>query len=242
MIVALAQIQPKYGDIAYNLASQETFIRQASASGADMIVFPELSITGYEPSLAQALATDPNDPRFQMFQELTDQLNITVITSSPLRTTHGITISLLIYQAGTPVQVYSKQFLHSDEAAVFVPEKHAYSLEMEANIGLAICYELSVEEHIGSYLDKGLDIYLTSAAKTAKGCEAAHKRLAALAKKYEIMTLFVNSIGPCDGVISHGRSAAWNARGEKLEELSTDTEGLLLINTEKQSVHQAMHI
>ncbi len=242
MIVSLAQVQPKYGDIAYNLASQETFIRQSAELGAEMIVFPELSITGYEPSLAHELATDKDDPRFQMFQELADQLHITIITSTPLKTNEGITISLLIYQTGTPVQVYSKQYLHVDEEPFFVAERQSYSFESQPKIGLAICYELSVDEHFQSYLDQGLDLYVASTAKTEKGSIAAHERLSKLAAQHAIMTFFVNSIGPCDGVVCHGRSGAWNRMGQLLGELSSDKEGLLIIDTEKQALIEAIHI
>lgn len=242
MIVSLAQVQPKYGDIAYNLASQETFIRQSAELGAEMIIFPELSITGYEPSLARELAIDTRDPRLQMFQELADQLQITIITSAPLKPTEGITISLLIYQTGTPVQVYSKQYLHADEKPYFVPEKCEYEFESGAKIGLAICYELSVNEHVQSYLGQGLDLYIASSAKTAKGSKAAHERLSKLAAQYGIMTFFVNSIGLCDGVICAGQSSAWNHQGQSIGVLSADSEGLLIIDTTKQDMIQAIDI
>ncbi|MDW3192588.1 MAG: carbon-nitrogen hydrolase family protein [Cytophagales bacterium] len=242
MIITLAQVQPKYRDMAYNLASQETFIRQAAESGTELIIFPEISISGYEPTLARELATTTNDKRFQMFQELADQLHITIITSAPLRSEDGITISLLIYQTGAPVQVYSKQFLPADEASFFVPQECSYRLESGLKIGLAICYELSVKEHFEKSNKGGLDIYMASTAKTADGSDKAHERMAALARENSIMTLFVNSIGPADGVVCNGRSAAWGKDGEKLGELSTDSEGLLIVDTEKQLILEAIHI
>jgi predicted amidohydrolase len=242
LIISLAQVQPKYRDMAYNLASQETFIRHAAELGAELIIFPELSITGYEPTLAQEMATDIADDRFQMFQELADQLHITIITSAPLQTSEGITISLLIYQTGTPVQVYSKQFLPADEEPFFVPQQCSYSLESGLRMGLAICYELSVKEHFESSVKGGMDIYMASTAKTADGSESAHNRMSELAGEHGIMTLFVNSIGPADGVICNGRSAAWNRDGKLLGELATDSEGLLIVDTDKQVIKEAIHI
>lgn len=226
--------------MAYNLASQETFIRQAAELGAELIIFPELSITGYEPTLAQEMATDVEDERFQMFQELADQLHITVITSTPLRSADGVTISLLIYQTGTPVQVYSKQYLHADEEPFFVPQQCSFSLEADIRIGLAICYELSVKEHFESAMKDGMDIYMASTAKTADGSNSAHERLSKLAAENEIMTLFVNNIGPADGVTCNGRSAIWDTNGQKLGELSTDSEGLLIVDTKQQVIKKAI--
>lgn len=242
MIISLAQVQPKYGDVSYNLASQETFIRQAAALGSEMILFPELSITGYEPTLADKLATHVDDERFQVFQELADQLHITIITSAPLQSTEGITISLLIYQTGTSPQVYSKQYLHADEVSFFVPEKRDYTLESAPNIGLAICYELSVQEHFQHHWNQGRDIYMASTAKTASGSLEAHERLSGLAKTHGIITLFVNCVGSCDGVNCNGQSAAWNRHGNQIGELSSNTEGLLLIDTASQTMYQIMEI
>ena len=45
--VVLAQIKPKLGCVADNLALIEERIEQAKAAGADLVVFPELALTGY---------------------------------------------------------------------------------------------------------------------------------------------------------------------------------------------------
>ncbi len=45
--VAIAQINPRLGDVSTNLAVYEEKIRQAVKEGADLLLFPELSLTGY---------------------------------------------------------------------------------------------------------------------------------------------------------------------------------------------------
>src|SRR6185436_9064142 len=45
--IALAQIDPVLGDCAANVAKHVDFIGRARAGGADLVVFPELSLTGY---------------------------------------------------------------------------------------------------------------------------------------------------------------------------------------------------
>ncbi|MDH3443241.1 MAG: carbon-nitrogen hydrolase, partial [Deltaproteobacteria bacterium] len=47
MRVAIAQINPKLGDLKANLELYETKIQQGIAAGADLLIFPELSLTGY---------------------------------------------------------------------------------------------------------------------------------------------------------------------------------------------------
>ena len=46
--VGLAQIYPKLGDLAYNLQVHLDYVRQAREQSVDLLVFPELSLTGYQ--------------------------------------------------------------------------------------------------------------------------------------------------------------------------------------------------
>ena len=47
VLVALAQMAPRLGDLSANVERHLELLRDASAGGADLIVFPELSLTGY---------------------------------------------------------------------------------------------------------------------------------------------------------------------------------------------------
>src|SRR6202167_3289897 len=49
MRIALGQINPTVGDLSGNVALMVRFAREAAARNAELIVFPELSITGYPP-------------------------------------------------------------------------------------------------------------------------------------------------------------------------------------------------
>lgn len=57
-ILAAAQCAVQAGAIDANLALHQQFMRRAQALGVGLLVFPELSLTGYEPTLADALAQD----------------------------------------------------------------------------------------------------------------------------------------------------------------------------------------
>ncbi|NQW68346.1 MAG: NAD+ synthase, partial [Acidimicrobiaceae bacterium] len=49
MRVGLAQINPRVGDLAHNLAKVEEFLSRAEQAGCDVVVFPELTLSGYPP-------------------------------------------------------------------------------------------------------------------------------------------------------------------------------------------------
>ena len=59
MKVAVAQSRPVKGEFDRNMESHVELAEAAAAAGADTLVFPELSLTGYEPTLAARFAVDP---------------------------------------------------------------------------------------------------------------------------------------------------------------------------------------
>jgi len=230
MKICLAQMKSISGDIEANIAKHLLFIDSALASGAKLIVFPELSITNYEPKLAKELATKPNDKAFEIFQEIADNKNIDIAIGMPLVSAKGITISTIIFRANLPRMVYSKQYLHADEKPFFVSGGKQSSMISE-NIALAICYEISITTHAQTAAKAGAKIYIASVAKFANGLIDANKRLADIAKEFNMNVLMVNAIGEADGGICDGGSAVWNMAGDRLEHLPNNSEGLIIFDT-----------
>ena len=69
MKICVAQSKAINGDIEKNIQQHLKVIDRAISYGVDVIVFPELSITGYEPSLSKELAILPGDHRLTVFQK-----------------------------------------------------------------------------------------------------------------------------------------------------------------------------
>jgi len=78
MKLCAAQIRPFKGNIQKNIEAHKRFIELAVSYKADIIIFPELSLTGYEPTLAKELATTQDDKRLDEFQSISDTKKITV--------------------------------------------------------------------------------------------------------------------------------------------------------------------
>lgn len=236
MKLALAQTKPVTGNISANIIAHEQFLLNAVTLGADSIFFSELSLTGYEPALAEALAIAPTDARLKLFQELSNQHILTIAVGVPLKTQAGIIISLLIFQPGQSVLVYGKQYLHPDEESWFVPGINLPPITIkDCNVGLAICYELSVDEHFNNMKSTKPDVYVASVAKFSTGIEPSYRRLAAIAST-GVPALFVNAVGTADNGICAGGSAVWNKKGELLAKLDDVHEGLLIFNSDTEEV------
>ncbi|GAA4396499.1 carbon-nitrogen hydrolase family protein [Nibrella viscosa] len=237
MKLCVAQTRPVKGDIQRNTANHKKLIDLAVADGADIIIFPELSISGYEPELANEVATTLEDSRFDIFQAISNRHRITIGVGVPIRTVRGIWISLLIFQPEQPRQLYAKQYLHPDEEPYFVSGQPTTGLIGDkTRIALAICYEISVPEHAERAHELEAGIYLASVAKSVAGVEKATETLAGVAQTYAMPVLMANCIGHCDNFDCGGKSSVWNAKGELLGQLDDAHEGLLLFDTETQAV------
>ncbi|MVM37050.1 carbon-nitrogen hydrolase family protein [Spirosoma sp. HMF3257] len=237
MKLCVAQTRAVKGDIIQNIENHCKLIGEAISKGVDLIIFPELSITGYEPELANRLATRQDDRRFDRFQQISDTNQITIGVGMPTRSDMGIRISTIIFQPDQPRQTYSKQYLHPDEEPYFRNGQEQVFLTVNSTkIALAICYELSVPDHADYMAKHGADIYLASVAKTAEGIEKATKRLAEIASSYSMPVLMANCVGPCDNVESAGNSSIWTHEGVLVGQLNDTDEGILIFDTDTQSI------
>src|ERR1700753_1352804 len=120
MKIAVAQTRPVKGEIETNISHHKKLIAFAVENGAGMLVFPELSITGYEPELAKELATTPDDSRFDDFQLISNGSRVTIGIGVPILGEQGVMIGMVIFEPNKPRRLYCKQHLHSDELPYFV--------------------------------------------------------------------------------------------------------------------------
>jgi predicted amidohydrolase len=231
MKIGVVQTKPVRGNIAENLADHQQWASLAVERGVDFLVFPELSITGYEPALAAELAMTAEDARFAGLQRMTDRYGVYLSVGAPIRVEEGVQIGMVIFRPEEPRLVYAKQYLHADELAFFVPGKEQLILSLEDHkIAPAICYELSVPEHAVNAYSHRADIYVASVAKTEKGMEKAIETLSGIACTYSMTVLLANSVGECGDGLCAGGSLVMNDKGEVLAELFQE-EGILIYDT-----------
>lgn len=239
MKICLAQTKSTKGDIEQNISNHKRWIEVAVSQNVDLIVFSELSLTGYEPALAQELATEPADPRLNEFQQISDQNEIVIGVGLPLKLGVDIFISMLIFHPKEPRQVYSKQMLHSDELSYFAQGRKQTILTIKnIKIALAICYESLQPEHLERAMKLGAEVYLASVAKSSQGIEKAVAHFSEISKKHAIPVLMTNGIGPCDNFESAGLSAIWDENGTLIKQLDPNKECLLTYDTETKEVNK----
>lgn len=237
MKICIAQTKPIKGNISANIEAHKTFIKLALTLNAEAIFFPELSLTGYEPNLAKKLATNQNDNRLDIFQEISDKNKIIIGLGLPTESESQIRISMIIFEPNKPRQTYSKQQLHSDEFSYF--ENGVGQIIIKSSdkiIAPAICYESILATHSENAFNLGADVYLASVAKPENGIKKAFEHFPAVAKQYAMPVLMSNCVGFCDNFLSVGKSTVWTKEGKLVGQLDDKMEGILLFDTETEVI------
>ncbi len=240
MKLSVAQICSLPGNITSNLAMHVDVVHRAVELGAEVVLFPELSLTGYEPTLAKRLAVRPDDSRFDVLQALSDSHSVVIGAGVPLAVLAGVEIGMLVFQPGVPCQSYSKQMLHVDELPYFVCGNGQTLLRKDGHTLVpAICFESLQPEHADSAANLGANVYLASVAKSATGVAKAYGHYPMIAKRHSMTVIMANCLGPSDNFIGAGRSAVWNLNGQLIAQLDGQREGILVFDTITQEADTA---
>jgi predicted amidohydrolase len=232
MRICAAQTRPIPGNLDANLRSHLQLIDLAVELHAGLVLFPELSLTGYEPKVSKQLAISPYDSHLERLQSLADMHEIVICVGAPTMTLSGVCISMIIFRHGTRRQVYSKQLLHAAELPYFQRGKGQLLFRIgESAFAPAICYESLQPTHAEHAAGLGSRFYLASVAESARTLAKSGAHYPTVAHAHGMTVLMANCLGPCHEFVAAGRSAAWDHDGTLRAELDGEHEGLLLFDT-----------
>ncbi|WP_265129401.1 carbon-nitrogen hydrolase family protein [Chryseobacterium oranimense] len=239
MKIAAAQINPVKGDIPKNIENHKTLVKAAADHNVNLVIFPELSVTGYEPELAEQLSIHYEDPVLDIFQKMTDKNNMTIAVGMPTKADDKLFISSIIFQQGKGREIYSKRHLFPTETGVFSRSENFCQLNILQNkISLAICYDLSDPNHSLEAYQAGSNVYAASVLNSVNFIDDDLFKLSDIAKKYHMHVLMANFTGKSGGYECAGKSSVWNNNGSLLGQLNREDEGLLILNTENNQIEE----
>jgi predicted amidohydrolase len=241
MRIAIAQIESIKGNIEKNIENHLKWIKHAIQNNADMVVFPELSLTGYEPGLAGSLATSQDDTRLDEIQSLSDKNRIIIGVGLPTRKEGSVFVSMIIFQPNKERITYSKQYLYPPEKSIFKAGKNPLVLNLETEVvAPAICYEASSKVHYEYASKNGATIYLASVLSSTGGIDAELKKLSGIARNKGMITFMANYVGKSGGYECAGKSSVWNEKGELMGQLGGKEEGLIILDTISKEITTAI--
>jgi predicted amidohydrolase len=238
MKICAAQTRPIKGNIPQNIETHKKLVEIAISNQVDIIIFPELSLTGYEPELADELSTSQlEDNRLNDFQLISNENNIIIGVGMPTKSENGICISMIIFQPNEKRQIYSKQYLHPGEEQYFVSGQNISPIEKKDNkIAFAICYETSIFEHSEAAHKNGADIYIASVLNSVNSVDKDIKRISEISNRYGMISLMSNLTGKSGDYECAGKSSIWNRQGNLVGQLNSEDEGLIIIDTINQEI------
>ncbi|WP_216628335.1 carbon-nitrogen hydrolase family protein [Pseudoalteromonas caenipelagi] len=168
--VCLVQVEIEKGNFVANLNAHIAMVKQASELGAHLVVFPELSLIGYELDLLQKLAVDAKRDNFLALSKMAIEQGVTIIAGCPLLANGKTTIGAVICFADGRVEFYHKQFLHTGEERYCTAGVDDCVFEVRGyKIGLAICADFTNPVHVANAVAAGADAYVVSALISKSG-------------------------------------------------------------------------
>lgn len=232
--VAVAQVSSIKGNVEANIEVHLKALIKASQLGVNYLVFPELSLTGYEPELALALAFDKNDKRLNTLIDASIKYNITIAIGAPLSCKQLPKIALFILYPSGCVDVYEKMYLHSGEALYFSEGHRHHHIEIHSTkIVNAICADTNHLEHVKYCTEINASIYIAGVLISESGYVDDVAALQSYAKNFNLLVAIANHNKPSGGWKPIGRSAMWSSSG--LLAQANETQDALLVAERKDN-------
>ena len=229
-IYAVAQIQSIREDIHQNINKHMEFIKLAAENHAEIVVFPEMSLTGYERERAMAQCLYKDDARLEDLQKKSDEYNIAIVAGGPLLLDGHLYIASWIFTPGQGTLIYTKKYLHAGEELYFEPgTEYDPSILLDGKtVSFAICYDIEKDEHVACVAEKKSDLYVASIFYTPNGIEGGLARLQKIAKENSLSVLMSNYVGEGYGLLAGGRSSVWSNSGELIVSADSKSECLIV--------------
>lgn len=212
--VAVAQVSSIKGDVNSNINTHLKAVTAASKDAVDYLVFPELSLTGYEPELADELAFSLDDSRLKPLIEAACHHQIILGVGAPIAGEDKPYIGLIVIYPNGRLACYRKRHLHPQEDVFFAAgETQHYTTAKGATIANAICADTNNAAHAQECASAGSDVYLAGVLITEQGYEADTGELARHAQHFTMLVGMANHNAPTGGWSPCGKSAIWSPTG-----------------------------
>ena len=251
--IAAAQTVPVRGDVNVNVEQHVRLAEAAAAEQVRVVVFPELSLTGYELDLAADLAFAEADPRLAPLVDLAASRSMTLIVGAPVRLEAPredesavisgdprLHIGAFIIEPDGAIEIYTKHHLGAfgeharrdgsvppAERTVFHPGTRNPLVRFGAHTGaVAVCADTGRPSHPRHAAERGARTYFASMFIIPSEFEREAASLRAYAIEHRLAVALANYGGPSGGLRSAGGTSIWSESGDLLARLGETGPGL----------------
>ena len=238
--LALAQMNLTVGDLHGNTDAMLGLIQQAVAERADVVVFPELAVTGYPPEDLLFKRQFLDEARAELDRLVAASKGVMVVVGVPDRAGGKLYNAAAVASDGRLVDLYHKVFLPNygvfDEARYFEPGRECPVFTVNGvQVGVNVCEDIwydvgptTVQRVAGAEVIVNIN---GSPYHRGKGAER-QAMLAQRARDHGVFIAYVNMVGGQDELVFDGQSLVLDPRGELVARAPQFEEALLLVDVD----------
>jgi predicted amidohydrolase len=230
LTVVLAQLSPRLHQTKANIETVGRII--AEHPEADLVVFPELFLSGYTLSDIDELAVHLDGPELKMVADMARESSTALIFGAPERVSGGIANSAFcVDEQGTIAAVYRKvQLYGGEESDAFVAGNELLIVELcGLKMGLMICFDIEFPEVARSLARAGAEMLVTISANMEPFGNDHAVFLSARALENGLSHAYVNQVGLSESLTFVGRSAVVSPDGEIYAQAGSSEEKILSV-------------
>jgi len=219
--LSIAAVQPTCvaRDIGTNALAHANAVLDA---GTRLVVFPELSLTGYELNVPTVSRTDP---KLAPIVEACRAADAIALVGAPIDQDGRAYIAALRIDGSGVRVAYRKTHLGGDELHRFAPGDGPTAMDIDGRrVGIGICKDTGTDEHINGIAGLRVDLYVAGLVHHAEELAEHDRRGRRIALRCGAPVVFASFAGPTGGGYDHtaGASTAWAHDGTQLARASAD--------------------
>ena len=252
--IALGQTNTTIGDFSGNSAKIIDYARRAKGAGADLILFPELSVCGYPPRdlVERPWFVERNRQTAEAIARATEGIAVICGLVTPAKSATGKSVlnSAALLRDGKIAFIQSKRLLPSydvfDEMRNFAPAERQQLICLGSKqVALTICEDAWNDKHFWDRRLYGVDpveeligaggqvlLNISASPFYLRKRELRRDMLESIATNYRVPVAFVNQVGGNDSLVFDGSSFALGPDGEIVAQAKSFEEDLVCFDTE----------
>jgi NAD+ synthase (glutamine-hydrolysing) len=260
MQVGFAQINTTVGDIETNARKILAAYQEASQQGAQLVITPELALTGYPPQdlVFKSGFVPQTLEQLRVLHERISAVPLLVgyVDLNPKKTGKPFVNSCAVLEKGRPIRKIFKSLLPTydvfDEARYFEPADDQQPLKLlGAKIGITICEDIWTDKYlrhdlyhcdpVGRLVSLGASVILNlSSSPFSVGKPALRRAMVTeLALQYRIPFFYCNAVGGNDELIFDGNSFVINKEGATVARLASFGEQIAVVESDAPAIVEA---
>ena len=242
--IAAITCQSPVGEIERNLAEIIEWTCKAKTAGADLVCFPELTITGYcnRPEMADIAQTIPGRVSVELAR-LAAEESIIILAGMAQSNPHGLPFaSHCVFHPDGKMEIYHKVHIAPPEKNTFAPGNtipvfHAGGI----TFGIQLCFDAHFPELSAVMTGKGAEVIFIPHASPRGNPEEKHvswlRHLTARAFDNSVFVVACNQIGEnCNGLVFPGNAMVIGPSGEVLAKDTQPASSMLLADLKADDI------